>query len=228
MRSFAQWSAPLPGGGTSPEAAIAFDQSREKRLLILPALFDEANKLRRLTVETMRRLDLSGIDCFLPDWPGQNDSLQPLESQTLDGWRACARTAATHFRATHVLTMRSGALLVSEDLPGWRYAPQGGKQLVRSMLRARTISARERGVQENTAELDALGRKDGITLAGWKLGPKMFSALADAPKPPTSWLVDIAQEDVGGSGLWLRAEPGEDHEQADAIAAIVAVGMSTE
>jgi hypothetical protein len=35
---------------------------------------------------------------------------------------------------------------------------------------------------------------------------------------------DIAQDMVGGGGLWLRAEPSEDRAQADALAAILAIG----
>jgi hypothetical protein len=42
---------------------------------------------------------------------------------------------------------------------------------------------------------------------------------------PSTNLTDIAQGDVGGSGLWLRAEPGFDAKQADALAAIVAMGL---
>ena len=84
---------------------------------VLPALFDEANKLRRLTVEVLHRLDLSGIDCVLPDLPGCNDSLAPLEQQTFEHWRECAVSAMAHFRPTHVLAIRGGALLDTGNLP---------------------------------------------------------------------------------------------------------------
>ena len=50
---------PSPDGD---EYALAFDRGRAQRLLVLPALFDEANKLRHFTVEVLRRLDVSGID----------------------------------------------------------------------------------------------------------------------------------------------------------------------
>src|SRR5690606_7125640 len=90
--------------------ALAFDHGRSARLLVLPALFDEANKLRHFTVEVMRRLDRAGIDCFLPDLPGCNESLAPLEAQTLTGWREAAGKAANRFAATHALTVRGSAL----------------------------------------------------------------------------------------------------------------------
>ena len=61
---------------------------------MLPAWFDEGNKLRHFTVEVMRRLDGAGIDSFLPDLPGCNESLAPLEQQTLESWRTEAAEAA--------------------------------------------------------------------------------------------------------------------------------------
>ncbi|GAA4643656.1 hypothetical protein GCM10023115_16160 [Pontixanthobacter gangjinensis] len=229
MRSFSTWPAPLPGGATSDECALAFDQNRVHRLLILPALFDEANKLRRLTVEIMRRLDLSGIDSILPDLPGCNESPAALREQNLVSWKEATKACAKYFGATHVLTMRSGALFAPHDIPGWRYAPAGGQKLIRSMLRARTIASREAGQDETIGGLELRAKEAGITLAGWELGADMFAALSVAPTPatPTSaGYFDINQEMVGGGGLWLRAEPDEDHEQADAIAAIIAVGLA--
>lgn len=226
MRSFAHWTAPLPGGGTAEETALTFDQDREFRLLVLPSLFDEANKLRRQTVEVMHRLDLSGIDSILPDLPGCNDSLQPCNLQTLEDWRFAAETAALHFKATHLLTIRCGALLAPDDLPGWRYAPVGGRSLMRSMVRARTIASKEAGTEESSSELETLARRQGINLAGWGIGKDLFTSLYDAEIPANDMLIDVEQGLVGGAGLWMRAEPDEDPEQADALAAIIAIGLA--
>jgi hypothetical protein len=82
------WNIMGPEGTTTEELLVAFDRGRTRRLLVCPAWFDEANKLRRFTVEVMRRLDNAGIDSFLPDLPGCNDSLAPAALQTLPGWRA--------------------------------------------------------------------------------------------------------------------------------------------
>lgn len=218
------WPCPAPGGGTRDELALAFDSGRAQRLLVLPAWFDEANKLRRQTVEVMRRLDLSGIDSFLPDLPGCNESEAALEEQTLEGWRDAAAAAARHFAATHVLSLRAGALLAPKGLPGWRYAPIGGRQVLRAMLRARTISAKEAGRIERTEDLQETGRREGIELAGWRLGAAMFAALETAE--PATDLIEIEQAALGGPALWLRAEPDEDPQQADALAAILAIGLS--
>lgn len=213
------------GGGSHEESALAFLADRPRRLLVLPALFDEANKLRRMTVEVLHRLDMSGIDGVLPDWPGCNDSLQSLQAQSLAHWRACAAAAVAHFRPTHILAIRAGALLDPGTLPGWRFAPVNGRSALRSMLRARTIAAKEAGREETLDSLQASARLDGIELGGWHLGATMFTELEQAAPPDVTRLADIGLADIGGSGLWLRAEPDEDPEQTDALAATIAIGM---
>lgn len=217
----ASWPCP-PG---QDELAIAFDRGRGHRLLILPALFDEANKTRHLAVETMRRLDAAGIDSFLPDLPGCNESLAPLETQTLQGWRETAEAAAAHFSATHLLAIRAAAILAPPALPGWRYAAIGGSTALKALLRARMISSREAGREERSGELLEQGRRQGLELAGYRIGPVMVRELEAAQLPDSGRLADIAQATVGGAAPWLRAEPGFEPAQADALAAVIAVGL---
>lgn len=217
------WPCPAPNGGRAEEYALCFDKDRAFRLLIVPALFDEANRMRRLTVEVMRRLDGAGIDSLLPDLPGCNESLQPLEAQTPDGWRDAMTAAAAHFRATHVLGIRGGALLTSCDGPCWHYAPAKGASILRQLLRARILASREIGVSESQDSLLETGLTQGLELSGFRLGAeflRQFQTLT--PKTPAS---EIGQDTIGGSGLWLRAEPGEDRQQADALAAVLAIGI---
>jgi hypothetical protein len=213
------WPCPAHGDDSADEFALAFDRSRRRRLLIVPALFDEANRMRRFTVEVMRRLDAAGIDAFLPDLPGCHDSLQPLELQTPAGWRRAMGAAAAHFRATHVLGIRGGVLLTPGDLPGWHYAPAKAASILRQLVRSRILAAREAGVAESQEGLLALGAEQGLELSGFRLGPgflREFPALVPETK------VDIPHDRIGGGGLWLRAEPDEDRAQADALAAILA------
>jgi hypothetical protein len=207
------------------ELAVAFDRARANRVLVLPALFDEGNKLRHFTVEVMRRLDASGIDSFLPDLPGCNESRAPLDRQTPDGWREAAAQAARHFAATRVLALRASAVLAPETLPGWRYAPTPPASQLRSLLRARVLSSREAGREEDRDTLLARGRADGLELAGYRLGGGMIAGLAEAELSPSSSQRDIPQADLGGPGLWLRAEPDYDPIQADALAAILAMEL---
>lgn len=221
------WNIPAPDGGApTTELLVAFNQGRPARLLILPAWFDEANKLRRFTLEVMRRLDEAGIDCFLPDLPGCNESLSPLPDQTLAGWRASAEAAAVACAATHVLAMRAGALLAPAGLPGWHYAPQSGSRLLRGMLRARVIAGREAGYSETSDGLLIKGRSEGLMLGGWHIGADLITELEAAEPACNPGQTAIAQTQIGGSGLWLRAEPDEDSAQADALAALIAASLA--
>ncbi len=216
------WTISGADGATGEELLVAFDKARAMRVLVCPAWFDEANKLRRFTIEVMRRLDKAGIDSFLPDLPGCNDSLAPLAPQTLASWKAGMASAAYQFQATHVLTIRAGALLAPDHLPVWLYAPQSGNKILRGMIRARTIAAREAGREEKAEALLALGRSEGLVLGGWSLGPSMIRYLVDVEPRLADGQSEIAQSALGGPGLWLRAEPDEDPRQSEALAAIIA------
>ncbi|HKT85370.1 MAG TPA: hypothetical protein VJQ77_04710 [Novosphingobium sp.] len=218
------WPCPLPGGGTAPEYALVFDRGRPARLLIIPALFDEGNRMRRFAVEVMRRLDAGGIDSFLPDLPGCNESLRPLEEQTPATWRDAVTSAAAQFAATHVLGIRGGCLFTPAPLPCWHYAPVKGASILRQMMRARILASREAGRDEKSDQLVATARRGGIELAGYPLGAEFYRAFEALE--PMAGAIMAAQEDIGGSGLWLRAEPGEDPGQADALAAIIAKGLA--
>lgn len=219
----ATWKAPLAGDGLGvEELLVSFDRSRPVRVLVCPAWFDEANKLRRFTLEVMRGLDAGGIDSFLPDLPGCNESLAPLAEQTISGWRAAMDAAARALGATHVLAIRAGALAAPLDLPGWRYAAQSGPKLLRAMLRARVIAAREAGISTTSEALLTAGSSEGLVLGGWSIGPAMLRELREAELPGAPAQREITQAALGGRSLWLRAEPDEDAGQAAALVALVA------
>ena len=208
--------------------ALCFEQFRRWRLLIVPALFDESNRMRRFTVEVMRRLDNAGVDSFLPDLPGCNESLQALDRQTPASWQAAIAAAASHYRASHVLGIRGGALLLPVNLPGWRYAPVNGASTLRQLLRARIIAAREAGATETQESLLAEGLGQGLELVGYRLGADFIRDFQSLTPTVSHAVSDIDQDMLGGGGgLWLRAEPGEDRGQADALAAIIAIGIKS-
>lgn len=220
------YPCPLPGGAEASELALVFDQDRKHRVLIAPALFDEANRLRRFTVEVMRRLDGAGIDSFLPDLPGCNESVQDLALVEPEDWRMALDAATRHFGVTHLLAIRGGGLIAPGQLPGWLYSPVKGASLLKTMLRARIIASRETGREEYIDTLLSQGQELGIELAGYSLSGEMLRQLQALVPPERPGLGTIEQDMLGGGGLWLRAEPGEDRAQADALAAVVAVGLS--
>jgi hypothetical protein len=219
------WNAPLSDGTTCEEQIVSFDRSRSARLLISPALFDEANKMRRFTVELMRRLDSSGIDSFLPDLPGTNESLLPLEQQTLVAWRQGMDAAFTAFNATHCLAIRGGALIAPALKPLIQYAPIEGAKLLKTMIRAEGIARREAGDFGDSDTLLALARSQGATLGGWRLGSDLVRELELSSAAPSSPDLLITQDDLPDGGLWLRAEPSFDADQADALAQKVVIHL---
>lgn len=221
------WTAPNADGSATEEMLVSFDRGRELRILILPAWFDEANRMRRFTLELMRRLHIRGLDCFLPDLPGCNESLAPLDQQTIADWRQAAEAAAETVKATHVLTFRAGALIAPPALPGWHYAPQSGPKMLRGLIRARMIASREAGLDESSDALLVVGRNEGLTLAGWPIGAEMIGQLESAETEASDGQRVITQSEIGGAGLWLRAEPAEDAEQADKLAALIASDLGS-
>ena len=208
---------PCPDSGS--EYALIAEAGGSSRVLILPALFDEANKLRRLTAALMRELQGLGIASACPDLAGCNESLADLSQQSLSTWTAQAAAACDHFAATHVLTIRGSALIAPQGLPVISYAPIAGTSLLRGMLRAKVISEREAGREASREALLEQGRMSGLDLAGYSLSAAMLGQLEQASPPEAD---TIAQGDVGGAGLWLRAEPGHDPVQAKKLAQAIA------
>ncbi|MFA6218601.1 MAG: hypothetical protein WC692_02355 [Erythrobacter sp.] len=222
---YARWPCPTPDGGTADEMALVFGARRNARLMVIPPLFDEANRFRHQIIEIAYCLDERGIDSICPDLPGCNESLAPHSAQTLSGWRKAAAAAARHFAATHVLAIRSGCWLAPDSLPGWLYAPAKSGQILRAMLRARTLAAREAGREETAEALLEIGRKQGLGLAGWDLGAGLIAELETSEFEPHERHTVVEQADVGGKPLWLRAENDSDPAQAEALAALIALGI---
>jgi hypothetical protein len=227
LQEMAQWSCPLPGGGAVQEWALTHrpDGDEKARLLIVPALFDEGNKMRRFTVEVMRRLSASGIACFLPDLPGLNESGLPLEEQTPSDWQAAMEGAARHFGATHMLAIRGGALAAPRDVPAGITPPRRGQPVAPDAPRPHP-RLREAGRSETQDSLLEHGRVKGLELAGYRLGPDFLSEFGGIVADARPDVQTITQDMLGGPGLWMRPEPGEDASQADALAAVIAVGVA--
>jgi hypothetical protein len=220
------WPRPDANGTETAEYAVQFDQGRAHRLLVIPALFDECNRMRRFTLEVMRRLDAAGIDSMLPDLPGTNESLADHATHSLVSWTAAMLAAINHFRATRVLAIRGGGLVLPKVIGGWHYGPVKGTTLLRQMLRARIVAAREAGREETQDGLLAAGLVNGLELNGYAFSPGLLQQLQDAVPVQRAGLTVIEQDTIGGGPLWLRAEPDEDREQADALAALIAIGFT--
>ncbi len=201
-------------------------------ILIVPPLFEEANRTRRTLVLAMRALAADGFAAVLPDLPGQNESLVPLVEVDLVRWQdAVAETVSGIAGPVIVASLRGGALIdhKAKAAAWWRLAPVGGASLLRTLLRARVSADREAGITSSLEELQAEAKTAPLLLAGNRLSPAMVAQLgtseAQAVEPLRS--VGLGADGIAGTPLWLRAEPGEDAAMAAAIAADISAWSKT-
>jgi hypothetical protein len=209
------------------EPCLAIDAGRHLRVLIVPPLFDEMNRVRHTLVETMRLLDRLGVDSMLLDLPGTNESLAPVEEQSLSHWASAVGAAASHFNCTALASIRGGTLIdhgAGDSVRRWRLSPAKGSSLLRTLIRTRIAADKEAGVQTSMENISSAGRATGVTLAGNFLSPALFAELESAVPHPAETVREVqpAREQtegrIVGSPLWLRAEPGHDPAMAEAMA----------
>ncbi|WP_447952593.1 hypothetical protein [Sphingopyxis chilensis] len=196
-------------------------------IVIVPPLFEEANRTRRTLVLAMRALVANGFAALLPDLPGQNESLVPLVEVDLDRWQdALAEVIAGNDGPAIIASVRGGTLIdhKAKAAAWWRLAPVGGASLLRTLMRARVSADREAGVRSSLEDLQAAARSEALLLAGNALSPAMIAGLGTAEAQPVAPLrsIGIGADGIAGTPLWLRAEPGEDAAMARAIAADIA------
>lgn len=191
-------------------------------MLVVPPLFDEANRMRRTLALTMRLLAERGIGSVLPDLPGQNDDPLPTEQATLALWRDALGDIAANLPRPFVVASWRGGALVDDAASGaagwWRMAPQNGASILRAMVRTRIAGEREAGRSVTAAQL--LVTDSMLELGGNHLSKDMRNQLeASVPGDISPMrLVTIGAGGLAGSALWLRAEPGEDRPMAQAMA----------
>ena len=201
-------------------------------VLIVPPLFEEANRTRRTLVLAMRALAAEGFAAMLPDLPGQNESLVPLEQIDLARWQdALAEVAAGIDGPTLVASVRGGVLIDHQVKAAawWRLAPVGGVSLLRTLMRPRVSADREAGLTSSLESLQEEAKAQPLLVAGNRLSPEMVAQLgtseAQAVEPLRN--VGLGADGIAGTPLWLRAEPGEDAAMAKAIAADISAWSTT-
>ncbi len=211
---------------------IAPAGSPRATILIVPPLFEEANRTRRTLVLAMRGLAAQGFSAILPDLPGQNESLLPLVDVDLNRWQdAVAEIVAEIDGPVIVASVRGGALIdhVAKAAAWWRLAPVGGASLLRTLMRSRVSADREAGLTSSLESLQAEAKTAPLLLAGNRLSPAMVAQLgvseAQAVEPLRS--VGLGADGIVGTPLWLRAEPGADAAMAEAIAVDIAAWSAT-
>ncbi len=201
-----------------------FTVGEDRDLLILPALFAEANRTRAFTVAVMRTLAGRGLRCVLPDLPGTLESRATLAKVSWQDWCAFVLDLEATLDRPLVLAIRGGALLPTATPKRLHFAPTSGERLLRDLLRARLASDKEARRATTMAALTAGLAYGTERLAGFDLAPALSQPLAAAEAPPEAHTVrltsDAAEADarIDGPALWRRAEPGTDAPLAHALA----------
>ncbi len=175
-------------------------------LLVIPALFEEANRMRRITVSAMRFLADLGIGTVLPDLPGTGESLKDSAEVSLQDWKDAIAALADGVWGS--VAIRGGALLDGIFDNRWRLAPDTGERLLRDMVRATCFSA-----NISVEDLAEKCRSTPTRLAGNLINPALYTALHDAVPMGQAHIMPVA-----GQKLWRAAEPGDDPDFARAIA----------
>lgn len=204
-------------------------------LLVLPPLFEEMNRTRRLIALITARLATRGIRSCLPDLPGTGDHTGGPEAMDWSRWRdALAALSNIVSRevggAPHLFAVRGGALLADAVTARSLYClapPANGGKPLRDLFRARAAADREAGARTNVGMVEALSLAgDTVEAAGYAISPSLAAALRSAPLPapdiPTRTVATTPGPNVdaviAGAPVWRQAEPIDVSSMADALA----------
>lgn len=211
------------------ELCLITGAQHSQTILLIPPLFDEMNRMRRMLIDVMRLLAEREIGSMLPDLPGTNESLFPQELANLAIWReALAALSAGRKPPLKIASFRAGCLIddFTDGASKWRFSPVRGQSVLRTMMRTRIASDKEAGRSSDMAHITAEARSGSVNLAGNRISSVLFSELEGAVPTPSEQVQTVQLESstraadakLPGSALWLRAEPDEDLLLSGAIA----------
>ena len=180
-------------------------------LLVLPALFEEANRMRRFTVSVMRLLAERQIGTIMPDFPGTGESATRLADVALRDWHDAVSALSGGVFGS--IAIRGGALLDGTLRNRWQLAPESGERLLRDMARATALSA---GL--SAGDIDKQARTVPTRLAGNIISPALYTALSEAVTTDGAHATSVV-----GTKLWRAAEPSDDPVFARLVADDIAV-----
>ncbi len=210
-------------------------------VMALP-LFEEANRVRAFAVDVLRRLASLGLAGVLPDYPGQGESLVPLESLSLleisEAYESAILALIAGGRRAYSVAIRSGALLDKwTGLSGrHHFCPQAGASLYRELgriWRAGAVDRRLSSAWEYDPELPEGEPQPPLEIGGNLLSADLLTAISVYQL----WTIesggllrtvrldsDPAPGDrkLPGAPLWRSVEPTNDPALAQLLAEDIA------
>lgn len=187
-------------------------------ILFIAPFFAEMNKMRRTLVEVIRLLSQYQIQCSIPDLPGCNESLSPLNQQSLQDWKDAISACIDQKKISHIASFRSGGLIDDLGVPTWRLNAINGANLLKIMIRSKVISLKESGQNITAEELQKEAQNNGIELAGYEINARLFNQLNVATPHIDDYITHhTVGQGIEGSPLWLRTEPEYDAILAQSI-----------
>ncbi len=207
---------------------MSFGPEGGPRLLIIPPLFEELNRTRKLLSDLMRTLAGSDVATHLPDLPGTGESETLLSDVSWSDWRHAVRDAAQEADATAILAVRGGCLLddTVQGIRHIRFSPVAGKRLIRDLIRARSLTDPDFDGDAQKSVFD----EGSTNLGGYPIAADMARAVRDAELKSADDTITIRLESehgdadvtIEGTPLWRRAEPSGSPELATRLADAIA------
>lgn len=219
--------------GGSPVWLTGWGDEQARPLLVIPPLFAEMNRCRKLLSDVCIDLIKKDFSGWVIDLPGMGESEADPDNLTLRHWHQAVDEAADQIGAQGIIALRGGAILGQRSLATsrWTLAAMDGPGIIRELLRLRLASDRESGASSTIASLTEMATVRGIEIGGYWLSPALFSDLQLAVSPDSHQIfraklatapVDGTPDGVIGEPLWRRAEPGRSLPMAQAMAISIA------
>lgn len=169
--------------------------------VLIPPLFEEMNRCRRVSALIAAQLRAAECDCLQMDLFGTGDS----GGDTADaGWSSWADEIVELIENTHaersapivLVPFRSGALLLDLvrqklTLPVERVVAVqpvlDGNQFLQQLLRLRVMAAKFAGTNETASELREIWRAGGsVEIAGYEIGADLAGAIENSRLSPAA------------------------------------------
>ncbi len=166
------------------------------QVLVVPPLFEEMNKSRRMLALVSAELRNQGFETIIPDLTGTGESWGDISDATWLGWLDDLDTVHNWMSANseatplYILSIRAGCLLANDWLSRRNPLVQreilvqpcpNGKTFITQFMRLRVMANRLAGIDESMADLkEELDGGRSVEIAGYMLAPDLVSGIENS------------------------------------------------